>query len=64
MAGAVIVMAIVGAAVVPVVQGYIADMFHSLQLSFLVSMLCFVFVGIYFWRESKVSQTLVEATES
>jgi len=39
-------------------------MFHSLQLSFLVSMLCFVFVGIYFWRESKVSQTLVEATES
>ncbi|MCU6177148.1 L-fucose:H+ symporter permease, partial [Citrobacter cronae] len=42
MAGAVIVMAIVGAAVVPAIQGYIADMFHSLQLSFLVSMLCFV----------------------
>ncbi|WP_250377482.1 hypothetical protein, partial [Escherichia coli] len=38
-AGAVIVMAIVGAAVVPAIQGYIADMFHSLQLSFLVSML-------------------------
>ncbi len=35
MAGAVIVMAIVGAAVVPAVQGYVADMFHSLQLSFL-----------------------------
>ncbi|EES8427371.1 TPA: L-fucose:H+ symporter permease, partial [Escherichia coli] len=33
MAGAVIVMAIVGAAVVPAIQGYIADMFHSLQLS-------------------------------
>lgn len=27
-------MAIVGAAVVPAIQGYIADMFHSLQLSF------------------------------
>jgi FHS family L-fucose permease-like MFS transporter len=32
MAGAVIVMAIVGAAVVPAIQGYVADMFHSLQL--------------------------------
>ena len=64
MAGAVIVMAIVGAAVVPAIQGYIADMFHSLQLSFLVSMLCFVYVGVYFWRESKVRNALAEVTES
>ena len=64
MAGAVIVMAIVGAAVVPAIQGYVADMFHSLQLSFLVSMLCFVYVGIYFWRESKVRNNLAEATVS
>ncbi|WP_318836682.1 MULTISPECIES: L-fucose:H+ symporter permease [unclassified Providencia] len=58
MAGAVIVMAIVGAAVVPAVQGYVADMLHSLQLSFLVSMLCFVYVGIYFVgeRRSKAKQ--------
>ncbi|HEM6846761.1 L-fucose:H+ symporter permease [Providencia rettgeri] len=53
MAGAVIVMAIVGAAVVPAVQGYVADMLHSLQLSFLVSMLCFVYVGIYFMGERR-----------
>lgn len=53
MAGAVIVMAIVGAAVVPAIQGYIADMFHSLQLSFLVSMLCFVYVGVYFGVKAK-----------
>lgn len=64
MAGAVIVMAIVGAAVVPAIQGYIADMFHSLQLSFLVSMLCFVYVGVYFWRESKVRTALAEVTAS
>ena len=64
MAGAVIVMAIVGAAVVPAIQGYIADMFHSLQLSFLFSMLCFVYVGVYFWRESKVRNALAEVTES
>ncbi|GAB1437517.1 L-fucose:H+ symporter permease [Providencia sp.] len=53
MAGAVIVMAIVGAAVVPAIQGYVADMLHSLQLSFLVSMLCFVYVGIYFVGERR-----------
>ncbi len=55
---------LVGAAVVPAIQGYIADMFHSLQLSFLVSMLCFVYVGVYFWRESKVRNALAEVTES
>ncbi len=33
MAGAVIVMAIIGAAVVPAIQGFVADMFHSLQVS-------------------------------
>jgi FHS family L-fucose permease-like MFS transporter len=64
MAGAVIVMAIVGAAVVPAVQGYVADLFHSLQASFLVSMLCFIYVGVYFWRESKVRRELTEATAS
>lgn len=53
MAGAVIVMAIVGAAFVPAIQGYVADILHSLQLSFLVSMLCFVYVGIYFVSERR-----------
>lgn len=64
MAGAVIVMAIVGAAVVLAIQGYVADMFHSLQLSFLVSMLCFVYVGVYFWRESKVRGNQAEVAAS
>ena len=57
LAGAVIVMAIVGAAVVPAIQGYVADMFHSLQLSFLVSMLCFVYVGIYSGVKAKCAIT-------
>lgn len=64
MAGAVIVMAIVGAAVVPAVQGYVADMFHSLQLSFLVSMLCFVYVGFYFWRENRENQARAVLTNA
>jgi len=53
MAGAVIVMAIVGAAVIPAIQGLFADVLGSMQLSFLVSMLCFVYVGYYFVSESK-----------
>lgn len=53
MAGAVIVMAIVGAAVVPAIQGYVADALGSLQLSFLVSMCCFIYVGIYFFGERR-----------
>ncbi|MEI9535082.1 L-fucose:H+ symporter permease [Moellerella wisconsensis] len=53
MAGAVIVMAIVGAAVIPAIQGYVADALHSLQLSFLVTMACFIYVGFYFFGEHK-----------
>ncbi|MGF1760812.1 L-fucose:H+ symporter permease [Photobacterium sagamiensis] len=54
-AGAVIVMAIVGAAVVPAIQGYIADLV-GMQMSFLVSMLCFVYVGVYFYGELSVKK--------
>ncbi len=49
--GAVLVMSIVGAAVIPAIQGLVADMIGSMQLSFFVSMLCFVYVGYYFLTE-------------
>lgn len=51
MAGAVIVMSIVGAAIVPALQGYVSDYLGSMQRSFGVSLLCFAFVGYYFWGE-------------
>jgi FHS family L-fucose permease-like MFS transporter len=54
-AGAVIVMAIVGAAVVPAIQGYVADLV-GMQMSFLVPMLCFVYVGNYFYGELSVKK--------
>ncbi|WP_245673577.1 L-fucose:H+ symporter permease [Endozoicomonas ascidiicola] len=54
--GAVLVMSIVGAAVIPAIQGLVADMIGSLQLSFFVSMLCFVYVGYYFLRELKTGK--------
>lgn len=46
--GAILVMAIVGGAVVPVVQGAVSDAFGSLQRSFVVSAVCFVGILFYF----------------
>ena len=59
--GAVLVMSIVGAAVIPAIQGLVADMIGSMQLSFFVSMLCFVYVGYYFLRELKSGKQEVPA---
>ncbi|MCM3707954.1 MULTISPECIES: L-fucose:H+ symporter permease [Cytobacillus] len=46
-AGAILVMAIVGGAFIPAAQGFVSDLFNSLQLSFLVPMACFIYVGFY-----------------
>lgn len=51
-AGAIIVMAIVGAAVVPALQGFVADQI-GMQMSFLINVACFAYIGMYFWREMK-----------
>lgn len=50
-AGAFIVMAIVGAACVPAIQGLVSDIIGSMQLAFGVSLICFAWVGFYFWGE-------------
>jgi FHS family L-fucose permease-like MFS transporter len=55
-AGAILVMAIVGGAVVPAVQGFASDIFGSMQTAFLVSMACFVYVGFYFYGEMKTQK--------
>lgn len=46
--GAVIVMAIIGGAVVPVLQGLVSDLTGSMQTSFIVSLFCFIAVLAYF----------------
>lgn len=46
--GAVIVMAIVGGAFVPVAQGMLSDASGSMQISFAVNIVCFAIVLIYF----------------
>jgi FHS family L-fucose permease-like MFS transporter len=46
--GAILVMAIVGGAVVPVIQGAVSDLLGSLQMSFVVSAVCFLGIALYF----------------
>ncbi len=48
-AGAIIVMAIIGGAVIPVIQGLISDLTGSMQFSFIINILCFGVIALYFW---------------
>lgn len=52
-AGAILVMAIVGGAVIPAVQGLVSDAIGSMQLSFIVPTICFAVVSYYFITEIK-----------
>jgi len=60
-AGAFIVMAIVGAAFVPALQGLVSDTLGSMQLAFGVSLLCFAWVGFYFYGELRHKKQPVAA---
>ncbi len=62
-AGAILVMSIVGGAVIPALQGYASDAFGSMQTAFLVSLACFVYVGIYFFGEMKKQKSGVKKTD-
>jgi MFS transporter, FHS family, L-fucose permease len=46
-ASSLLVMAIVGGAIIPPLQGAIADISGSLQLSFLIPLLCYAFIAYY-----------------
>jgi len=61
-AGAILVMSIVGGAVVPVIQGLVSDITGSLSLSFLVSMVCFLYISFYFYKEMK-REAIIEKKE-
>jgi FHS family L-fucose permease-like MFS transporter len=61
-AGAILVMAIVGGAVVPVVQGAVSDALGSLQMSFVVSAACFL--GILFYFRSNLRHQVADEPTS
>ncbi|MDR6197466.1 sugar MFS transporter [Siphonobacter sp. SORGH_AS_0500] len=42
-----LVMAIVGGAIIPPLQGAFADVTHNLQLSFLLPLICYVYIAFY-----------------
>lgn len=52
-AGAFLVMAIIGGAAMPPVQGLVSDLAGSMQISFVVPMLCFLYLAYYFYQENK-----------
>jgi FHS family L-fucose permease-like MFS transporter len=62
-AGAILVMSIVGGAVVPAIQGLVADLLGSMQYAFLVSMACFVYISFYFYGEMKRQAKIKENKE-
>lgn len=53
LAGAILVMSLVGGAVIPATQGFVSDLFGSMQLSFLIPMACFIYIGFYFFGKMK-----------
>lgn len=50
-AGAIIVMALIGGAIFPAIQGLVSDLTGSMQLSFVVPALCFLYITGYFFLE-------------
>lgn len=58
-----LVMAIVGGAVIPPIQGLVADVTGSIQLSFLVPLICYVYIAHYGFAGYKpklIKSTLME----
>lgn len=54
-----LVMAIVGGAIVPPLQGAVADMTGNLQISFMVPLLCYLYIMYYGFSGSKVKDATV-----
>ena len=52
-AGAIIVMALIGGAVIPAIQGLVSDATGSMQFSFVVPMLCYALITGYFFFEHR-----------
>lgn len=50
-AGAIIVMALIGGAIIPAIQGVVSDLSGSMQFSFIVPALCFLYITVYFFLE-------------
>lgn len=55
-----LVMAIVGGAIIPPLQGYVADVSNNLQLSFLVPLVCYIYIVYYGFLGYKIKHTAAD----
>jgi FHS family L-fucose permease-like MFS transporter len=55
-ASSLLVMAVLGGAILPPIQGRIADLTHKLRLSFIVPMLAYAYVAFYGWKGHRVGR--------
>jgi len=56
-ASSLLVMAILGGAVLPPLQGRIADITHNLQFSFIVPLIAYAYVAFYGWKGHRVGRS-------
>ena len=56
-ASSLLVMAILGGAVLPPIQGRIADLTHNLQFSFIVPLVAYAYVAFYGWKGHRVGRS-------
>lgn len=56
-----IIMSIVGGAFVPLIMGRISDMTHSIQLAYVMPLICFVVVLYFGWKGYKEKENLEKA---
>jgi len=49
-ASSLLVMAVLGGAILPPIQGWVADMTHNLRLSFAVPLLAYAYLAFYGWK--------------
>ncbi|MES1165937.1 MAG: sugar MFS transporter [Verrucomicrobiota bacterium] len=55
-ASSLLVMAILGGAILPPFQGWVADTTHNLRLSFLVPMFAYAYLAFYGWKGHRVGR--------
>jgi MFS transporter, FHS family, L-fucose permease len=55
-ASSLLVMAVLGGAILPPLQGRIADVTHNLRLSFIVPLLAYAYVAFYGWKGHRVGR--------
>jgi len=59
MASSLLVMAIVGGALAPVLMGAISDYTGSMQKAYIIPLLCFIVVAWFGWKGYKIKQVNV-----